>query len=250
MQEESKATAHLMRIHLPAPGKTLASLADFYAPEGTLELLCARVSSAALQVWRKLYTHLRELERRSHRLEDLRARISEIAQMEETAMPMHFIRALLAPATMVGDMHFWDETEKAVPPQPRWERHRIREEATLELHEKPRSKDAVPRSMDEERLNALKSWIALRGLAPLSTGELRLVSQGKFSSFDDFPRLIELARSGLLGQGTRLAKAGFSLTPTDTPVKVEAELNALAFNDLLLTDVQRVKSKIHLDIKP
>jgi len=104
--------------------------------------------------------------------------------------------------------------------------------------------------MDEERLNALKSWIALRGLAPLSTGELRLVSQGKFSSFDDFPRLIELARSGLLGQGTRLAKAGFSLTPTDTPVKVEAELNALAFNDLLLTDVQRVKSKIHLDIKP
>jgi hypothetical protein len=232
MQEESKATAHLMRIHLPAPEKTLASLADFYAPEGTLELLCARVSSAALQVWRKLYTHLRELERRSHRLEDLRARISEISQMEESATPINFIRALLAPATMVGDMHFWDETEKAVPPQPRWERHRVREEATLELHEKPRSKDAVPRSMDEERLNALKSWIALRGLAPLSTGELRLVSQGKFSSFDDFPRLIELARSGLLGQGARLAKAGLSLTPTDIPVRVEAELNALAFNDL------------------
>jgi hypothetical protein len=135
---------------------------------------------------------------------------------------------------MVGDMHFWDENEKAVPPQPRWERHRVREEAILELHEKPRSTDAVPRSMDEERLNVLKSWIALRGLLPPSTGELRLVSQGQFTSFEDFPRLIELARSGLLGQGTRLAKAGLVLTPTDQPVRVEAAHNVLAFNDLSL----------------
>ena len=231
MQEEAKATAHLMRIHLPSIQKTLASLADFYAPEGTLELLCVRVSSAALQVWRKLYTHLRELERRSHRLEDLRVRISEVARLEEESVPTAFLRTLLAPATMVGDMHFWDENEKAAPPQPRWERHRVREEAALELHEKPRSTDAVPRSMDEERLNVLKSWIALRGLLPPSTGELHLVSQGQFTSFEDFPRLIELARSGLLGQGTRLAKVGLVLTPTDQPVRVEAAHNALAFND-------------------
>jgi hypothetical protein len=235
MQEESKATAHLMRIHPLSPEKILASLADFYAPEGTLELLCVRVSSAALQVWRKLYTHLRELERRSHRLEDLRARISEIVCLGEEVVPTDFLRTLLAPATMVGDMHFWDENEKAAPPQPRWERHRVREEATLELHEKPRSTDAVPRSMDEERLNALKSWIALRGLLPPSTGELRRVSQGQFTDFDDFPRLIELARSGLLGQGSRLAKAGFALTPIDQPVRIEAEHNALAFDDLSLS---------------
>jgi len=89
--------------------------------------------------------------------------------------------------------------------------------------------------MDEERLNALKSWISLRGLLPPSTGELRLVSQGHFTSFNDFPRLIELARSGLLGKGARLAKAGLSLSPTDSPVRVEAELNALAFDDLSLS---------------
>lgn len=233
MEEESRATSHLMRTRLPHPERTLASLAAFYAAEGTLEGLCARVNTAALQVWRKLYTHLRELERRSHRLEDLSARVAEMARLPADAVPADYLRSLLAPARMIGDMHFWDENEKALPPQPRWDRHRLREDAVLWLEEKTRADGAPTQSLEEARLLALETWMNRRGLAP-APDAARRVSQGDFSAYEDFPRLIELSRSGLLGRGTRLAKLGLDITPTDDPVCVEADRNALAFNDLLV----------------
>ncbi len=233
MEEESRATSHLMRLRLPHPERTLAGLAAFYAAEGTLEQFCARVNTAALQVWRKLYTHLRELERRSHRLEDLRMRVAEMSRLPAGAVPSLYLRRLLAPARMIGDMHFWDENEKALPPQPRWDRYRIREETVQWLDEKPRAASRPPQSLEEARLHALEGWMTRRGLAP-SPDELRRVSQGDFSSFEDFPRLIELARSGLLGRGARLAKLGFALDPAADAVRIEADRHALAFQDLIV----------------
>lgn len=233
MEEESRATSHLMRTRLPHPERTLAGLAAFYAAEGTLEQLCARVNAAALQVWRKLYTHLRELERRSHRLEDLRARVSEIARLPASAVPDGYLRALLAPARMIGDMHFWNDSEKALPPQPRWERHRLREESTLWLDGKARASGQPPQSLEEARLQALAAWMATRGLTPSDGAGCRL-SQGRFGEFADFPRIIELSRSGLLGRGARLAKLGLALAPTEAPVTVEAERHALAFLDQIV----------------
>ena len=233
MEEESHATAHLMRTRLPHPERTLADLAAFYAAEGTLEQFCARVNTAALQVWRKLYTHLRELERRSHRLEDLRARVAEIAKLPADAVPSAYLLRLLAPARMIGDMHFWDENEKALPPQPRWDRYRLREEAVQWLDAKPRAAGRPPQSLEEARLHALEDWMKLRGLTP-SAEVLRRVSQGDFASFEDFPRLIELARSGLLGRGARLAKLGLALDPTADEVRIEADRHALAFHDLIV----------------
>jgi hypothetical protein len=233
MEVESRATSHLMRTRLPHPDRTLASLAAFYAADGTLEQLCARVNTAALQVWRKLYTHLRELERRSHRLEDLRARVSEIASLPPEAVPADYLCGLIAPARMIGDMHFWDENEKAIPPQPRWDRHRVREEAVLWLEDKNRSTTTPTQSLEEARLHALESWLRQRGLSP-SADDVRRLSQGEFSVFEDFPRVIEIARSGLLGCGARLAKLGLTLEPTADPVCIEADRHALAFNDLLV----------------
>ncbi len=245
MEEESRATSHLMRTRLPHPEQTLASLAAFYAGEGTLEKLCARVNTAGLLVWRKLYTHLRELERRSHRLEDLRARAAEIARLPPATVPAAFLRSLLAPARLIGDMHFWDENEKALPPQPRWERHRLREECPLWLDTKARDGRAPAQSLEEARLQAFDTWLRGRGLVPPEGGTLR-VSQGAFAAFEDFPRLLELGRSGLLGRGARLAKLGLALDPTDAPVRVEAERHTLAFRDLLLhpAPLSNLKSEI------
>lgn len=234
MQEEARATTRLVRIHLPDPMDTLALLTDFYAAEGTLEQLCDRVNAAALQVWRKLYSHLRELERRSHRLEDVRARISEIAQLQATDVPERFLAQLLAPARLVGDMHFWDENEKALPPQPRWDQRRIREEMTLDLAEKPRGEASVPRSMEESRLQALAEWINQRGLAPLTEDEERYLSEGAFSTVMDFPRIVEFARAGLLGRGLKLSKIGLHVAPTETHTAVELDRNRLAFKELIV----------------
>jgi hypothetical protein len=234
MQDEARATSRLMRTRLPPPERTLAALAAFYAAEGPLEQLCTRVNAAALLVWRKLYTHLRELERRSHRLEDLRARIAEIARLPANAVPAAYLAALLAPARMIGDMHFWDENEKAIPPQPRWERQRLRDEPALWLSAKPRTSGLPPQSLEETRLRALADWMAARGIAPASDAAEHRVSDGAFTAFGDFPRLLELARSGLLGRGARLARLGYRLTPTDAPAEIHAERHALAFLDQIL----------------
>jgi hypothetical protein len=234
MEEESRATSHLMRTRLPHPERTLAGLAAYYAADGTLEQLCARVNASALQVWRKLYTHLRELERRSHRLEDLRARIAEISRLPPGAVPSAFLSGLLAPARMIGDMHFWDDNEKALPPQPRWDRHRVRDEAVLWLDAKPRADGRPTQSLEEARLQALEGWLRQRGLGPADGAAPRRVSEGSFAAFEDFPRLVELARSGLLGRGARLAKLGLALDPTSEPARVAADRHALDFYDLLV----------------
>lgn len=237
MEEETRATPHLMRTRLPHPERTLADLAAFYAEEGSLEQLCARVNTAALLVWRKLYTHLRELERCSHRLEDLRARITEIAATPAEAVPSAFLASLLAPARMIGDMHFWDENEKARPPEPRWDRQRLREEPTLWLSEKPRTADRPPQSLEEARLRALADWMTACGLSGKNNGTPARASHGRFSGFDDFPRLMELSRSGLLGQGARLARIGFRVSPTHDLVAIAADRNTLTFPDILVHTV-------------
>ena len=81
MRSELAATGVIMRMHLPHPATDLAALAQFYASGGQLEKLTSRVNKSALMVWQKLHLHLRELERRSHRLEDLRARVKDLSHL-------------------------------------------------------------------------------------------------------------------------------------------------------------------------
>lgn len=237
MEEETRATPHLMRTRLPHPERTLADLAAFYAAEGPLEQLCARVNTAALLVWRKLYTHLRELERRSHRLEDLRARITEIAASPADTVPRPFLASLLAPARMIGDMHFWDENEKARPPEPRWDRQRLREEPMLWINEKPRTANRPPQSLEEARLHALAAWMTACGLIDEHGETTARASHGRFNGFNDFPRLMELSRCGLLGEGARLARIGYRVSPTPDPVAISADRNTLDFPDLIIHPV-------------
>ena len=233
MEEERRAVSHLMRTHLTAPEVTFARLESFYAADGTIDKLCARVNRSGMLVWQKLYAHLRELERRNHRLEDLRARIDEIALLPPDTIPSDFMRLLLAPAHMRGDMHYWDENEKALPPQPRQSQQRLRQQAQLWLDEKPHSGDRPVQSYERMRLEALAAWLRQCGLAGDDIAE-RLISQGDFDSFADFPRLMEVARSGILGKGARLAKIGLQLENTGPATTVTAADCSLSFDDLTI----------------
>ena len=243
MESERRATPHLVRAREHQnPDAELDALSRFYAADGTLEQLCARVNASALQVWHKLYTHLRELERRSHRLEDLQTRVREMAAHGAgDTRAAAFIQALIAPARMIGDMHLWNETENADPPEPRWEKHRTRTQASDYLGTK-RPADGQPvRSLDEARLLRLHDWMQEAGLVPESEAPVK-ASTGTFAEQEDFAKLIELARHGLLGQGVRLRKLGYALTPDSRQVKVQAAEQSLAFHELLIQVAARAQA--------
>ncbi|MEI6211876.1 MAG: hypothetical protein WCR06_09660 [bacterium] len=244
MESERRATPHLLRTRPHHdPDSELDTLARFYAEDGTLEQLCARVNASALLVWRKLYAHLRELERRSHRLEDLQARVREIAaQPSDSTRAAAFIQTLIAPARMIGDMHLWSETEKAEPPEPRWEKYRTRAQTSDYLGAKNMADGRPVQSIEEARLSLLQNWMQHAGLAP-EADEPVPVSGGAFAGQEDFMKLIELARHGLLGQGARLRKLGYILTPDPRPVKVQAREQSLAFNELLVGKAARVRAQ-------
>jgi hypothetical protein len=243
MESERRATSHLLRAgSRQNPDAELDTLARFYAEDGALEKLCLRVSASALLVWRKLYAHLRELERRSHRLEDLQMRVGEMARHPpDDTRAAAFIQALLAPARMIGDMHFWSETENADPPEPRWEKHRAHAQASDYLALKTAAGGQPARSLDDERLRHLRDWMDRAGLAPETEQPVR-ASAGAFAEYADFANLIELARQGLLGQGARLRKIGYALTPEATPVEVQAAGQALAFHELLVARAARERT--------
>lgn len=235
LESERQATSHLLRAGGRLnPDDELETLARFYAPDGALAKLCLRVSSSALLVWRKLYAHLRELERRSHRLEDLRMRVGEMAQQSpDDTRAAAFIQALLVPARMIGDMHYWSETENADPPEPRWEKHRARVQASDYLTTKQTAGSQPTQSIEDQRLRRLQDWMQRAGLAPETEQPVR-ASDANFAEYADFANLIEMARQGLLGHGTRLRKIGYALTPQPEFVEVKAAGQALAFHELLV----------------
>ena len=240
MESERRATSHLLRAGgRQDPDDELATLTRFYAADGALEKLCLRVSASALLVWRKLYAHLRELERRSHRLEDLRMRVGEMAQYPPNdTRAAAFIQALLAPARLIGDMHYWSDTEKADPPEPRWEKHRVRVQASEFLTTKQAASGQPTQSIEDQRLRRLRDWMQRAGLAPESEQAVR-ASTGTFAEYVDFANFVELARQGLLGHGARLSKIGYSLTPETEAVEVRAAGHALAFHELLIARTVR-----------
>ncbi len=244
MEAERRATPHLVRARAHArPDGELELLARYYGEHGPLEQLCARVNASALLVWRKLYAHLRELERRSHRLEDLQARVRELATHPPGDLRgAAFIQTLLAPARMIGDMHLWNETEKADPPEPRWEKYRPRVQASDYLGAKTPADGAPVRSLDEARLQRLHDWMQRAGLVPAGADAVR-ASTATFAEQEDFAKLIELARHGLLGQGVRLRKLGYALTPAATPVRVQTAAQSLAFQELLVTKAAHARAQ-------
>lgn len=231
LADEIKNSAMLMRGRsVPNAKQELERLLRFYELGGKLDQLCGRVRSSAQSVWRKLYTHLRELERKSHRMEDLKDRIAEMAALPQEQSFTGFINALIAPARMIADMHYWDTAEKAEPPQPRLEQHKVKQAPVNYLKPKPKGDPSSVRSLNEEKLIRLRQWIESAHSQWPSA-----LSQGTYSEFADLSSMLELARHGLLGNGRNLAKVDLWLKPAGTPASVEIDERLLAFEELMIS---------------
>ncbi len=211
-----------------------ARLLEFYRENGKLDLLCRRIHSSSLKVWRKLHSHLRELERRSSRVEDLRERMAELAAMPEDAVPRAFLNELIAPVRMVHDPNYWDGFEKADPPKPR--RQASVEREPVRRYLKPKKRAAGPvLSMEQARLEDLRGWL-LTTLGQPSATEARHLSRGAFTEVGDFYRVMELSKAALLDSGKKLRRIRFvgQPEPADTLGSVELDDCRLSFRELMV----------------
>ncbi len=211
MEDERRRSPNLMRrIIDPATLMQIPSnLTEFYRKNGKLDKLCQRISDTSIKVWRKLHLHLRELERKSHRLEDLKARISEIAQLPADTVPGLFLFELIAPAQQYYDPQYWDEHERANPPLPRKENvTRDKPRHQPPLARKKRASGQV-RTMEQKRLALLREWLLARVIAPSQASAL--LADGSFNSFQDLVHVIDLVKAGKLGRGKKLASIGYAL---------------------------------------
>jgi hypothetical protein len=173
------------------------------------------------------------MERKSHRLEDLRERIAEMSALDPDAVPRAYLNRLLAYGSMRGDMHAWDEEVRATPPQPRRSSWRGRPDPSLRLRPK-RAGDGAAQSLEEARMAEIREWLEAkvmgRGEEP---GAGAAVSQGAYDETGDFSRILALAKAGLLGRGRNLARIGYRLAADRTrPVEVRLGTAALAFPEM------------------
>ncbi|MBU0946107.1 MAG: DUF2397 family protein [Proteobacteria bacterium] len=218
MEKERRLAPHLLQVRREASGLAIPDrLNRFFEDQGGLDHLLQRINESSLQVWQKLRSHLQELERKNHRLQDLRHRIEEIASLDESVVPLHFMEKLCSCGQGFFDRNYWDSREKADPPQP--SRRISRKEKIIRAYIKPKKKSDGPvQSMDEARLASLEKWLQEKVLSPPANGQ---VEKGDFGEFADFPRIMELARAGLLGEGKRLASIALLLQAAEERAKLD-----------------------------
>ena len=235
-REESGKMRHIVSGRIPAPHDILDMLMRFYGTDGKLQELMRRVSDSARNVWKKLSARLRELERRNRRLEDVGARITEFARLPEDVVPSAWFRALLQPAAMFGDMHIRPGV-KSRPPQPNLAKSGVAERTKAWIDERTDAPGA-PRatSMDEARLRDLEAWLVARGLKPVNHGESVRLSSCPMQEDGDFRKVIELARSAILGRGARAARIGVKgMVVAGKEVALRLDERRLEFEELELS---------------
>ncbi|MDP8237493.1 MAG: DUF2397 family protein [Candidatus Hatepunaea meridiana] len=233
MEEERKRSAHLLRRSFNAAQMeaTPGRLIGFYGENGRLDQLCRRISRTAQQVWRRLYLRLRERERKSHRLLDLRQRIKEVALLEPEEVPYNFLFELISPAQISVDPNYWTEREKASPPQPRMYKGRQREHAIEPLGRKKRNPETA-RALEQQQLGQLIQW--LREKIIMDNEMKAQITAQKFDGFDDLEKTMQIIKAGKLSKGKKLVNTGFWLLDLEGWDALEAENYALEMKPLVI----------------
>jgi len=236
-REISKAPRFMRRSGLTdSPEKILLRLSGYYRQQGQIDSICSRVNSSAMKVWGKLSTHLRELERKNNRCEDINKRISELSKLPESAVPTEFFRQLISSSALLGDPNFWDEFTKADPPQPRFVIEKAKKTNRSYLSAKPPGGPPA-QSMEESRLEELKIWLEEKFAAnKLSSGTK--VSSAKYSGENDFLKIMGMSKRGILGQGKGLRKIRFTMAVVERVLtSISDDRRRLEFREMTVKKV-------------
>lgn len=216
------------------------SLHLFFEEQGGLDRLLQRINNSSMHVWQKLRSHLRELERKNNRLQDIRHRIEELATLPEDDCAPVFMNNLLSQPLNRFDPNYWDNTEKAEPPEPRRQMAKTLKFPKQFLKSK-KATGKVVESMDEARLKILKEWIQNKILC--TNQRTGMLSAAKFDCTNDFMRVIELAQAGLLTDGKRLARLDYILTPEERCILLSLDEQSLHCPEMVVSTQSKLSGK-------
>ena len=202
---EASRFRHIASVKVPDAQSILADASFFYGAGGTLVSLMSRVGDSARKVWSKLNAKLRELERRNHRIEDLGARLAELAGFGEDDAPHAWMQRLLEPANMKGDAQARPGGEKSIPPQPKKSSQSRTEKIVTWITPRKVGERPDVASITQERARRMRAWMATRGVYP-SDGETVALSVGRYSDFGDFANIMQVLEHVWLGNGERARK--------------------------------------------
>ena len=234
LQEESSRFRHIATMKIPDATALLADAEDFYGAGGKLVGLMARVGESARKVWGKLNAKLRELERRNHRLEDLGARLAEMAGLGEDEVPHGWMQRLIEAASMRGDAQTRPGGEKSAAPKPKTSASTA--ERRMPGWISPRKVGERPEVASIAKVNAerLKKWMETRGIYPGSAG-VTLLSAGTYGEFVDFRNVVNVIEHVCLGSGEKgKALLGVKGKWTRDVARVEIDGATMTFDDISL----------------
>ena len=234
LMAEASRFRHIASVKVPDAQRILADASFFYGAGGTLVSLMSRVGDSARKVWGKLNAKLRELERRNHRIEDLGARLVELAAFGEDDIPHGWMQHLLEQANMRGDAQARPSGEKSIPPQPKKSSQSRTEKIVTWITPRKVGERPDVASITQERARRMREWMAARGVYP-SEGESIALSAGGYSDFDDFANIMQVLEHVWLGNGERAKKLlEVHGEPLGGTAKVRIGTASMAFEDVRL----------------
>ena len=205
LKAEASRFRHIASVKVPDAQRILADASIFYGAGGTLVSLMSRVGDSARKVWGKLNAKLRELERRNHRIEDLGARLAELAGFGEDDAPHVWMQCLLEQANMKGDAQARPSGEKSIPPQPKKSSQSRTEKIVTWITPRKVGERPDVASITQERARRMRAWMLARGVYP-SDGEAVALSAGEYADFGDFANIMQILEHVWLGNGERAKK--------------------------------------------
>ncbi|MBK9034601.1 MAG: DUF2397 family protein [Myxococcales bacterium] len=201
------------------PSERLAAHTAFFVAGGPLARMTALVDSAARDVLAKMQRHVRELERRSTRLADLRHALAAVAAgpARDPRRAVWF-EQLVASAQVRVDLRPATAAHRLAPPPPRGAPRAMGADAPAPLARKQRSLEAV-RELAARRQALLRAWLA-RALAGHARVALADLAGSALAAAGGAARWIEVARAAHLGGGRGLRAAGARLRLVDGEVTI------------------------------
>ena len=235
LEEEASRFRHIASVKIPDAALLLADAEDFYGAGGKLVGLMAHVGESARKVWGRLNAKLHELERRNHRLEDLGARLAELARLDEDEVPHEWMQRLIEAAGMRGDAQIRPSGEKSSPPKPKTSSNATTVRTPDWIVPPKVSGTANVRSIAEVRAEELKAWMASRGIYPNAAVAVQL-SSGEYKEFADFACIMQVILQTRLADGEKGRKLlGIEGKWTDNVASVRIGYAAMTFDDIVIS---------------